>query len=176
MKNFILQKIQHGMGKKTFATAAILLGAALTLAATGRGAHDHIGNFHFQVEISGTPVAGVIEVSGLTSESEVIEFRDGSEPDVIHLLPGLTRYNITLKRGLIPGDSLWQWRQNAIDGALDRRDGSVLVLDRQNRPVARYQFFNAWPKKWEGATFDASGNEVAIETITIVAERIELAE
>lgn len=175
MKRFI-KKTERSLGKQIGVTVLALLGAALTIAAVGRDGADHGGGYRFQVEISGTAVGGVFEVGGLKSETDVIEYRDGSEPDAIHPLPGLTRYNITLKRGLVPGDSLWQWRQNAIDGELDLRDGTIAVLDRAGGTVARYHFVNAWPKKWEATPFHAAGNDLAIETIEIIAERIVLGE
>jgi phage tail-like protein len=37
----------------------------------------------------------------------------------------------------------------------------------------RIEFFNAFPRKWEGPVFDAKGTDVAIETLTLCCERLE---
>jgi len=40
--------------------------------------------------------------------------------------------------------------------------------------VARWQLRRAWPAKWEGPSLDAKTSEVAIETLELVHEGIEL--
>ena len=39
----------------------------------------------------------------------------------------------------------------------------------------RWNFFNAWPTKWDGPDFSAKGNDVAIETLELAHEGIERA-
>ena len=58
-----------------------------------------------------------------------------------------------------------------IIGNVQRRGGAVLVYDLTNsQQVARWNFSNGWPSKWEGPHFDAKGKDVAIETLTITHE------
>ena len=61
--------------------------------------------FHFSVEWGGTNV-GFSEASGLTMETQVIEYRDGASPDYNSIkMPGLPKTaNIVLKRGIVDGD------------------------------------------------------------------------
>ena len=70
---------------------------------------------------------------------------------------------------------VWKWMKTVVDGRPDRRSGSIVLLDGDRREVARYRFREAWPCKWEGPSLDATGNEVAIETIELVHEGLELA-
>jgi phage tail-like protein len=38
----------------------------------------------------------------------------------------------------------------------------------------RYNFHNGWPSKWTGPSLNAGASEVAIETLEIACEFIEL--
>ena len=50
-------------------------------------------NFKVQVEIMGVRVAGFNEVTGLSSESDIIEYREGQSLNSVRKLPGLTKYS-----------------------------------------------------------------------------------
>ena len=127
--------------------------------------------FNFRVEIDGVALAAFSEVSGLESETEVIEYRTGSERNTVRKLPGLTRYaNIVLRRGVTQDAELWNWRKTVEDGQVDRRNGSIVLLDDDRTEVLRWNFVGGWISKWVGPTFNAKGNEVAIETVEIAHE------
>jgi phage tail-like protein len=114
-------------------------------------------------------------VSGLESETVVVEYRTGAESNRVRKLPGLTKYaNIVLKRGLTRDLSLWNWRQSVVNGKTDRRSGSIILLDESRKQVLRWHFVEGWPVKWEGPALDATANEVAIETLEIAHEGLEL--
>lgn len=114
-------------------------------------------------------------MSGLESETAVIEYREGGVNTTVHKLPGLTKYaNIVLKRGLTRDLSLWNWRKAVVNGKTDRRSGSIILLDETGNQVLRWHFEAGWPVKWEGPAFNAAANEVAIETLEIAHEGLEL--
>lgn len=137
---------------------------------------DPYKNFNFRVEIDGIARAAFSEVSGLESETAVIEYRVGGEPNTVRKLPGLTKYaNIVLRRGITQDAELWNWRKTVIDGNVERRNGSITLLDDDRTEVARWNFYNGWICKWEGPALNAKANEVAIETIEIAHEGLELA-
>ena len=90
-------------------------------------------------------------------------------------LPGLTTYaNIVLKRGLTRDLSLWNWRQSVVNGQTDRRSGTIVLLDESRKQVLRWRFAEGWPVKWEGPALNAQANEIAIETLEIAHEGLEL--
>ncbi len=132
--------------------------------------------FNFRVELDGIAAGFFAEVSGLDSETEVIDYRTGdSKVNSALRLPGLTKYpNIVLKRGISRDLSLWQWRKTVVDGRTERKNGLIVLLDESRNDVLRWSFRNGWPVKWEGPDLDASSNEVAIETIEIAHEGLEL--
>ncbi len=138
--------------------------------------NDPFAAFNFLVDIGGA-VAGFSECSGLTLESDVIEYRNGNEDITVRKLPGLKKFtNIVLKRGYTNDKSLWEWRKTVLDGKTERRDGTITLLNEARQPALRWNFYFGWPSKWEGPTMNAKTNDVAIETLNITVEKIELVE
>ena len=137
---------------------------------------DPYKSFNFRVEIDGITRAAFSEAGGLESETAVIEYRLGGEPNTVRKLPGLTKYgNLVLKRGITQDPELWNWRKAVVDGNIQRRNGSIILLDDDRTEVARWNFVDGWPCKWHGPAFNAKNNEVAIETIEIAHEGLERA-
>jgi phage tail-like protein len=135
--------------------------------------HDPFRSYHFLVEMDGITRAGFRECSGLDSVQDVIEYREGNEGLAARKLPGMLRFsNITLKRGLTDDASLWEWRRKAAEGKVERRNGSIVVLDETGAEKLRWNFSEGWPMKWVGPSFNAAGNEVAIETLEIAHEGV----
>jgi phage tail-like protein len=140
------------------------------------------GGFMFLLEIQGiigdtrVIVGGFKSVSGMDSETEVIEFKQGNDM-VVRKKPGRTTYaNIVLERGYTATDDLWQWRKNIEDGKIDRRSGSIIILDNDGQTeVARYNFYEGWPCKWYVPDMDADKSSMAIEKVEIAVEKIERA-
>lgn len=137
------------------------------------------GNFNFLVEIeditgdSTSVVGGFSRVSGLVSESDIVEHRVGNSP-VVFKLPGKTRFgNVVLEKGCTTSGALYQWRRRIEDGRDDRRSGSIILLDGNLREKARWNFYEAWPCRYVAPEFDASDNAVSIETLELCVERIE---
>jgi phage tail-like protein len=134
---------------------------------------DPLARYNFHVELDGIPVARFMECLGLASETEVITYREGGDPQV-RLIPGLTKYSpITLKRGIVVDRSLWEWRKRVVDGQVDRRNGAIILLTADGKEIARFTFQDGWPSKWQGPDLNAQKNEIAIETLEIVHERLE---
>ena len=137
--------------------------------------NDPYSAFNFLVEIDGVTVAGFSECSGLSNETDAIEYREGKEDITVRKLPGLVKYsNITLKRGFTQSKELWQWRKQVLDGKTQRRSGTVTLLDEARKPALRWNFREGWPRKLDGPTLNAKTNEVAIETLEIVHEGLKL--
>ncbi len=129
--------------------------------------------YNFLVEIDGITRAGFRECSGLDSTQDPIDYREGGEAIHVRKLPGLVKYsNISLKRGITDDAELWEWRKKAIDGKVERKNGSIILLDDTGAEKLRWNFVEGWPTKWTGPTFNATGNEVAIETLEIVHEGV----
>jgi phage tail-like protein len=132
--------------------------------------------FHFKVDWGGKNV-GFSEVSGLTQEVQVIEYRDGFSPDYSTIkMPGLRKYNnITLKRGIMKGDNeFFNWLNTVKLNTVERRDLTISLLNENHEPVMVWKAHNAFPVKVEGPGLKASGNETAIESIELAHEGVVL--
>jgi phage tail-like protein len=135
---------------------------------------DPFRNFNFLVEIDGITQAGFTECTGFGANTDPIEYREGGETKTVRKLPGITKYpNITLKWGLTDSRELYDWYRDVVNGKIERRSGSIILNDLEGAEVARYNFFEAWPTKWDGPDFNAKGTDVAIETLELAHERIE---
>lgn len=134
-------------------------------------------NFNFLVEIDGISRASFQEASGFDSTIDVIEHREGGDNTTPRKLPGTTKYsNIVLKRGVTDDAELYNWHRNVVLGNVDRRNGSIVLMNRQGQEQVRWNFEAAWPTKWDGPDFNAEGNDVAIETLELAHEGVWRAE
>ena len=137
---------------------------------------DPYGNFNFLVEIDGITRAAFHEVSGFDSTIDVVEHREGGDNLSPRKLPGMTKHsNIVLKWGLADDTDLYNWHRDVVNGKVQRRNGSIVLLDRAGQERRRWNFVNAWPTKWDGPDFNAEGNDIAIETLELAHEGLELA-
>jgi len=137
---------------------------------------DPYKNFRFLVEIDGIVQAGFSDVSGFGSTVEVIEYREGGDAANVRKLPGKVSYpDLTLKWGITDSRELYDWHRAAVNGTIQRKNGSVILLDDAAQEKVRWNFFGAWPSKWDGPDFAAKGTDVAIDTLTVSCERVERA-
>ncbi|MBS1789180.1 MAG: phage tail protein [Acidobacteria bacterium] len=137
--------------------------------------NDPFASFNFLVEIDGVTKAGFSECTGINSETDAIEYRNGDEDITVRKLPGLKKFgNITFKRGYTNSKDLWEWRKKVMDGKTERKSGAVVLLNEAREQAMRWNFREAWPRKWDGPSFNAKNNEVAIETLEIVCEGVVL--
>lgn len=139
---------------------------------------DPYRGYNFRLEIDGITRFGFQECSGLDSTQDPIEYREGDEGTLtVRKLSGLNTYsNITLKWGISDDTDLIEWRQQIADGKIGesngRRNGSIILMDDLGEEKARWNFRRGWPTKWTGVTLNASGSEVAVESLEIVHEGI----
>ena len=132
--------------------------------------------FHFRVECGGANM-GFAEVSGLTIETQAIEYRDGHMNEMGALkMPGIPKYsNITLKRGVVNADNaFYDWLNSTSLNKVERRPITISLLNEEHTPVMVWSAKNAWPVKVEGPGMKATGNEVAIESIELAHEGLTI--
>jgi phage tail-like protein len=132
--------------------------------------------YAFLVDIGGVTVGGFSEIGGISGDTEVVEYREGSDPLFVRKMPGLRRVaNLSLKRGYSTNRDLWLWRRNILNGVTDRRSGAIILLNEEREPVMEWRFENGWPSKYEGSGLNARTNELFIETMELAIETLVLA-
>ena len=136
---------------------------------------DNIRCFQFLIEIDGVTVGAFQECSSLNANMDVIEYREGSENNSVIQLPGTHKFtSITLKRGMAQNIGLLNWYRVNIEGSMVRKMGIITLLDETGDSISRWRFINGLPTKLEGPSLNTAGNEVAIETLEIACEGLEL--
>jgi phage tail-like protein len=128
---------------------------------------DPYRSFNFRVVVDGVSIGEFSEVSGLTAEGDAIDLKVANLQQTQRKLVGLHKYaNITLKRGYMRDQSLWNWRK----GQSDRRKITIEVMNKALKRLQRWHLENAWVNKIEGPSLKASTNEVPVETLEIAHE------
>jgi phage tail-like protein len=142
------------------------------------------GAFNFIVSLGGaqgdgsegTIIGGFSDCSGLGVDVSYSEYRNGNEKvNTVRKVPNTHKNDdITLKRGLVGSDDLFQWVKTVRDGTADPRDVKITMMDEARNAVATFKLHRAQPKKWSGPTLAAKGGgEVAMEELHLVHEGIE---
>jgi phage tail-like protein len=135
-----------------------------------------IPKFHFLVQWGGSRV-GFSEVTGLDMQVEAIEYRSGDSPDYSKIkMPGLHKFsNITLKRGTFENDTeYYAWIKTVNLNKVERRDVTISLLNENHAPVITWRVHNAFPVKVQASDLKADGNEVAIETLELAHEGLDI--
>jgi phage tail-like protein len=148
--------------------------------------------FYFKVsrpeqEFNSVDQIGFTEVSGLDYQTDLIEYRHGSDPNFSKIkLPGLRKFsNVTLKKGLIQGfkdanAELYAWigdggKAGSVRKRVGYRKNIVITLnDEEGNPVVAWTLTNAFPVKVAFTDMKADANEVAVETLELAIEDLNV--
>jgi phage tail-like protein len=151
---------------------------------------DPLGGFNFYISLidssnligtiislaSNYLIAGFSECSGLEASMEILDYREGGQNGYVHKFATRATYsNITLRHGVIfEYDDLWTWHYGFVQGQGTRKDGVIVLQDEGRRPAKVWKFKRAIPLKWVGPTLNANQSAVAIESLEIAHEGLEL--
>lgn len=142
--------------------------------------YDPYKNFKFRIKLDGKYVAGITKVSALARTTEVLEFREGGNPSVIHKLPGRTTFTpIILEEGVTHDPTFESWA-NAVhnvqgDAASSlrnyRKDVLLEMLNEQGTVVMAYKVYRCWVSEYQALPeLDANSPKVAIRKIKLENE------
>jgi phage tail-like protein len=140
------------------------------------------GAFNFAVNLNGPigedqPLGGFSDVSGLSNEITIAEYRSGNEkPNHVRKVPGIHKVgDVTLKRGLVNSSDLWAWiTQTRTQGIAGKRTIIITLRDEAGTPVQKWTLGGVVPMKWTGPTLAAKGGgDVAMEELVLSGESLE---
>ncbi len=134
--------------------------------------------FHFSVDIGDQKDLAFQEVSGLDTETQIIEYRAGNSKQFSTVkMPGINKVgNVTLKKGIFVKDNkFWDWYSQISMNTIKRVPVVIKLLDEKGNPTMVWTLQNAWPTKITGTDLKADGNEVAVETLEIAHEGLTIA-
>jgi phage tail-like protein len=155
---------------------------------------DPYANYRFRLELGSIMVAGFSECTGLNIEVKVFEYKEGGNNATTLKFPETATYsNIVLKRGVTRDLDLIKWQLDVVNGQFqtnkrpqfppdknppppdpNRKGIAVLLMDEKGDEVRRWDFVRAFPVKWTGPELKAVGNEIAIETLELAHEGIQM--
>ncbi|MCB0207847.1 MAG: phage tail protein [Anaerolineae bacterium] len=150
---------------------------------------DHIKStyplpvYNYQVTVlkdAETLVIGFAEVSGLSVEYEPVTYKHGLSFVMGNkFIPGMRQpIRLTMKKGIVKsGDFLQSWIYNTYTDPFfssANRDILIDLCDESGKPVIRWTVRKALPIKLDAPTFDANSNDVAIETMEVIADYLQV--
>ena len=158
--------------------------------------HDPILGYRFVLELGYVQVAGFTECTGLALETKIFEYREGGRNGSMLKFPEVGSVgNITLKKGVVPGThttALFKWHLDAMQGDFDEGNNpnkrkaspdedidkrcAIVLQDETGQEVRRWKLFRAFPVKWTGPELKAAASEVALESLELACEGLELSE
>lgn len=126
----------------------------------------------FAIKFDGAVSGAFREVTGLSSDNEVVDYKASGDKGVLFhtKLPARVKWgNITLKRGVTDSMEMWKWRGLVEQGKMKdaRKNGTLTMYDTEGKEVAKWHFTDAWPTKLSGPAPNAGSNDVAVEEIEI---------
>lgn len=138
--------------------------------------------YNYKVEIDGQTI-GFSEVSGLNIQHETTKYAEspgaGGPPGPVWMyMPAQENPpTITLKKGIVPKVSvatLFAWIDSIQTNRVDKKDIIVRLCDEEGSAVVSWKVINAFPTKLEGPSFSASSNDVAVETMELMADAVRI--
>jgi phage tail-like protein len=143
---------------------------------------DPYKNFKFRIKWDGRYVAGVSRVSPLRRATDVVEHRQGGDPNTVRKSPGLTRFDpITLERGVTHDLEFQTWANKvwSLDAGLGaevslkdfRKNITLELYNEAGQLVISYHLYRCWPSEYSALPdLDANDNAVALEHLTLEME------
>lgn len=131
--------------------------------------------FRFSVRLGEDMSVSFAEVSGLDTETQVIEYRHGDSPVFSPIkMPGLAKVgNVTLRKGIFVNDNrFWDWYREIKMNTISRRTVVINLLNENGEPKMTWTLNQAWPTKIIGTDLESQANEVAIETLEVAYETL----
>ncbi len=125
-------------------------------------------------------VLGFAEVAGLAVEYEPVTYKHGLSFALgDQIILGMRQpIRLTMKRGIVQrADDLAKWFRSTHAGPAlidPKRDIRVDLCDEAGAAVVRWTVQGALPIKLEAPTFDANSDDVAIETMELVAQNLQV--
>lgn len=134
--------------------------------------------FYFSVDFnSGSVLKEILfqEVSGLDTESQIIEYSTEDSPEFSTIkMPGLKKSSsIILKKGLVKDENaFWEWYGQIKMNTIIRTSVTIHLLGETGSPTITWELENAWPTKISMLDMKSTSRKVAIEAIEIAHEGI----
>ena len=97
----------------------------------------------------------------------MLEYPEGGQNTFVHRLPTRVKQgNVTLKRGVIPDNVLYEWFQKSTVEVVPVTL-TITLLNSRNEAVKVWNLINAYPVKWTGGDLNAASTEILTESLEV---------
>jgi phage tail-like protein len=136
--------------------------------------------YNYKVDIGKDTIA-FSEVSGLNIAYETTVYKEShtesgrTSPRVFRMPAQATNTTLTLKKGIVPAKSqaaLYDWINSIRINQVIKKDIVISLCDETGKAVVTWTVSNAFPTKLDVPTFDANSNDVAIESMELMADDV----
>jgi phage tail-like protein len=137
---------------------------------------DPFAGFRFVLDVQNIRVGGFSECTGLQMEVKTFEYKEGGRNNTTLKFPEHASFgNVTLKRGVTTQNQMIDWQRDVANGERSRGLNFLITLkNEKGEPVKKWSLIRAFPVKWTGPDLKANASEIAIETLEIAHEGIQL--
>ncbi|RAY96042.1 phage tail protein [Enterobacter cloacae] len=114
-------------------------------------------------------------VSGLDIKYNSIEYRDGVGN--LFYMPGqIQKVSITLSKGVFAGKNvLYDWISSISLNKVEKKDLMIsLTNESGSELLVTWNVLNAFPTGLTSPSFDATSNDIAVQQITLEADRVTM--
>lgn len=123
------QRAMLGAASNMVSGALGSMGGMLGLPTMARELEDPMGSYVFALEINGMEIAHFSECSGIKSNTEIYEIREGGMNHAVHKLPGQSTWdNINLKYGVTSDMSMLSLREYILNDEYAGADAGKVDL------------------------------------------------
>lgn len=129
--------------------------------------------YRFVISIEGLAALGFTKATGIESEFEVVEYREGGY-QATRKLPGIEKTGTaTFERGAYTDKALFDWFKLVATSSDFRKTITITEQDRLGNTRRTWTLYEAWVSKIVIPDFDANSSDVSIESLEIQYESIQ---
>ncbi len=131
--------------------------------------------YRFAIEIDGLERAVFRDCSGLSAPTtDTVSVRPDEDENLPspHQAQPMGGFSIVLRRGRARDAYLREWHKTTLEGAIVRKEGSIVLLHAIAGQRSRWTFVGGWPAKYDGPDMDATSTDVVIETLELTHEGV----
>lgn len=137
---------------------------------------NYVTTNRFYVEMESNITASFSECSGLGVKIKKENYLEGGVNDQQRVILSHAEFSdVTLKRGVTDDLVFWEWLNKTVsDGQKQRRNINIIVFNQAGETMQNWTLIAAIPIAWKAPGLKASGNNVAIEELTLAYEGLKV--
>ncbi len=131
--------------------------------------------FSFRVAIDGKTQGAFHQWPGLEFDDAIIVYPAGPTLKTPQMRNKFSSYsNVSLRRGITKNTELVDWIRAALNGRIERKQLSIILVDSAGNVRKRWHARNAWPQFYRGQPLHLKNQSVTIDKIEFAHDGLEV--